>query len=254
MTPLGFDDQDPLESVLTSVGGSAVACGGMPEQETSEYTNEPGLMRAKISRWLTETTRPGPRDLFLWDTELPGFGLKVTPAGNRIYVLQYRIDGRLRRYTIGNDGAPWSVMSARLEATRLLRQVAENRDPAQEKAAARSDLTIIELCDFYLAAGCHGKKASTIATDRGRIERHIKPLLGRRRARTVTSADVERFLRDVTDGKTAADVKTGPHGRAIVTGGRGTALRTVGLLGSIFTFAVKRGIRFDNPVHGVRRG
>ena len=210
-------------------------------------------MRARITRWLAETTRPGPRDIFLWDTDLPGFGLKITPAGNRIYVLQYRIDGRLRRYTIGNDGAPWTVMSARQEATRLLRKIAERRDPAEEKAAAKRDLSMTDLCDLYLAEGCRNKKPSTIATDRGRIERHIKPLLGRRRTRTITRRDIERFMADVADGTTAADIKTGPHGRAIVTGGKGTAVRTVGLLGAIFSFAVKRGIRFDNPVHGINR-
>jgi Arm DNA-binding domain len=210
-------------------------------------------MRARITRWLAETTRPSARDVFLWDTDLPGFGLKITPAGNRIFVLQYRIDGRLRRYTIGNSGSPWSVLSARHEATRLLRQIAERHDPAEEKAAAKRDLSIADLCDLYLSEGCRAKKSTTIATDLGRIERHIKPLLGRRRTRTVSRRDIERFMADVASGTTAADIKTGPHGRAIVTGGKGTAVRTVGLLGAIFSFAVKRGIRFDNPVHGINR-
>jgi hypothetical protein len=144
-------------------------------------------------------------------------------------------------------------MSARQEATRLLRKIADRRDPAEEKAAAKRDLSMTDLCDLYLAEGCRNKKPSTIATDRGRIERHIKPLLGRRRTRTITRRDIERFMADVANGTTAADIKTGPHGRAIVTGGKGTAVRTVGLLGAIFSFAVKRGIRFDNPVHGINR-
>jgi hypothetical protein len=66
-------------------------------------------------------------------------------------------------------------------------------------------------------------------------------------------ADAERFMRDVAAGKTAADVKTGKHGRAIVEGGKGTATRTVELLGGIFTFAVSREMRADNPVRGVKR-
>lgn len=69
----------------------------------------------------------------------------------------------------------------------------------------------------------------------------------------VTRPDIERFIRDVATGKTAADVKTGKFGRAIVEGGKGTATRTVGLLGGIFSFAVARQLRSDNPVRGVKR-
>ena len=54
-------------------------------------------------------------------------------------------------------------------------------------------------------------------------------------------------------GKSAADIKTKKRGRAIVTGGRGTAARTVGLLGGILTYAVNEGYRIDNPARGIVR-
>jgi integrase len=123
-------------------------------------------------------------------------------------------------------------------------------------------MTVAELCDDYLTAADAGslltrrrkvKKASTLYVDRGRIARHIKPRLGRKLVKDVTTADIERFQKDVIEGKTAADVKTGLRGRAIVEGGPGTAARTVGLLGGIFTYAVKIGCRTDNPVRGVVR-
>src|SRR5262249_42957020 len=97
------------------------------------------------------------------------------------------------------------------------------------------------------------KKASTLVTDRGRIQRHIKPLLGRRAVAAITREDIEAFLHDVTIGKTAGKVKTKPRGLAHVRGGRGTASRTVGLLGAIFSYGVRHRIRSDNPVHGVLR-
>ena len=60
-------------------------------------------------------------------------------------------------------------------------------------------------------------------------------------------------MHDVAAGKTAGKTKTRPRGLAHVRGGRGTASRTVGLLGAIFTYAVRRRMRPDNPVHGVVR-
>jgi integrase len=119
-----------------------------------------------------------------------------------------------------------------------------------------------ELCRDYLAKADAGllltrrrktKSASTLYTDRGRIERHIIPLLGHRTVKDLTSADVRAFMRDVIAGKTAADVRTKKHGRARVTGGRGTASRTMGLVGAILNFAVEEGYRPDNPARGIIR-
>jgi integrase len=92
-----------------------------------------------------------------------------------------------------------------------------------------------------------------LAIDRGRIERHFKPLLGTCAVTAITRIDIERFMHAVAEGKSAARVKTKRRGLARVRGGRGTATRAVGLLGAIFTYAVREGLRPDNPVHGVIR-
>src|SRR5262249_44237386 len=92
---------------------------------------------------------------------------------------------------------------------------------------------------------------STLATDRGRIIWHIKPLLGRMPIAALSRFDVERFMHAVAEGKTAGRIKTGSHGLARVKGGKGTATRTVGLLGAILTYAVRQGLRSDNPAHGI---
>jgi integrase len=210
-------------------------------------------MIAKITKRTVDTTGPAYRDTFIWDSVVGGFGLKVTPAGRKIYILQYRHDGRTRRYTIGPHGSPWTPDLARKEALRLMGEVASGADPMESRSAGKKTITMRELCDLYLSEGCATKKPSTLRTDRGRIDRHIVPLLGRKRVRNVKRGDIERFLKDVASGKTAVDVRTGPRGRAIVRGGRGTSSRTLGLLGAIFTFAVSRGFREDNPVRGVKR-
>ena len=210
-------------------------------------------MKAKITKRTVDAAKPGKRDNFIWDTDVKGFGLKVTPAGNKVYILQYRINGRLRRYTIGKHGSPWTPDDARTEAGRLRGMIADKIDPADIRAADKAVMSVAELCDLYLAEGVATKKASTLAMDRSRIDRHIKPLLGRLRVDTVNRTDISRFMQDVAAGKTARDEKIGFRGRSIVKGGKGVATRTVGLLGGVFTFAVDRGLRPDNPVRGVKR-
>jgi len=217
-------------------------------------------IRQRIGLRQVRALKPGDT---IWDASLSGFGARRQKSEAVSYVLYYRTGERRQRwYTIGRHGAPWTPDTARDEARRLLGDVAHKGDPAAEKRAARNAQTVSELCDLYLADAEAGrlvtrrrspKKESTLAADRGRIERHVKPLLGRRAVASVTRGDVEAFMFDVAAGKTAAKVKTKPRGLARVRGGRGTASRTVGLLGAIFTYAVRHRMRSDNPVHGVVR-
>lgn len=188
----------------------------------------------------------------LWDTKIPGFGVRCRTHG-KSYFLKTRVHGQQRWLTIGRHGAPWTVEKARNQAKVLLGEIASGNDPGLEKAQKSDAMTVAQLCDLYLLEGCAHKKPSTVATDKGRIERHIKPLLGRKLIVSVSRRDVEQCMHDIAQGRTAADVKTGKRGRAIVEGGRGTASRTVGLLGGIFSFALERELVEANPVRGVRR-
>jgi integrase len=76
---------------------------------------------------------------------------------------------------------------------------------------------------------------------------------GNRKLSTITRADVERFRNAVEQGKKARDVRTKPHGRAVVRGGSGAASRTLGLLGALFAFAVSREYITKSPARGVKR-
>ena len=194
---------------------------------------------------------------------MPGFGARRQKSEAVSYVLMYRTrEWRQRRYTIGRHGAPWTPDAAREEAKRLLGEVVRGADPAADKREAREAMIVAELCDLYLADAEAGrlltrrrqaKKSSTLEIDKGRIERHIKPLLGRLPVAAVDRAEIERFMHRVAEGKTAGRIKTGRYGLARVTGGKGTATRTVGLLGAIFTYCMRKGVRTDNPVHGIVR-
>jgi hypothetical protein len=204
----------------------------------------------------------------LWDTGsgcVSGFGARRQRGPSVVYFVKYRTKtgGRQRWHKIGRHGAPWTPDTARDEAVRILGNVAAGGDPANERRAARNAQTVAELCDLYLAEAEAGrvltrrkvaKKASTLATDKGRIERHIKPLLGNLAVAAVTRDDIERFMHDVAEGKTATQAKGAKRrGLARVTGGRAAASRVVGFLGAIFTYAQRRHMRQDNPAHGVER-
>jgi integrase len=207
----------------------------------------------RLSLRTVNAAAPGDRDVFLWDEDLKGFGLKITPSGAKIYVAQGRINGRPKRYTIGRHGSPWTPDLARQEAEDILYAMSKGEDPTEAKRKARKDLSVAELVDLYFAEGCGTKKASTIAVETGLAERHVKPRLGKRMLKSLSRADLEKFLADVAAGKTKANVKTKARGRAIVKGGQGTANRTMDLIASMLAFAVTRELRPDNPARGVRK-
>jgi hypothetical protein len=138
----------------------------------------------------------------------------------------------------------------------------EGRRPSGRKARRRA-ANVSELCDLYLADAQAGrlltrrkkaKKPSTLDIDKGRIERHIKPLLGRLKVTAVTTDDIDNFMHDVAEGKTAGNTKSAKkRGLARVRGGQTAATRSVGLLGGIFSYAVQHRMRQDNPVRGIIR-
>ena len=153
-----------------------------------------------------------------WDGELKGFGVRVRPSGAMSFIAFYRTGGRTspaRKVTIGAVGKI-EVEKAREAARKILAGAELGQDHAAEKARGRVEKNVEANCaTLYLAEGCETKKRSTLDVDRGRIARHIKPLLGKKRVSEVTRGDIERFMRDVAAGKTAVDMKTGKFGRAV---------------------------------------
>src|SRR3569623_2429134 len=85
----------------------------------------------KLTNRAVATLSAGAKDESWWDTELRGFGVKGTPRGTKVFIIQYRMGGRgsnVRRFTIGKTGA-WDATKARVEAERLLRLASSGADP-----------------------------------------------------------------------------------------------------------------------------
>jgi integrase len=177
-----------------------------------------------------------------------------------VFVAQVRVGRQTRRLRIGPYG-PFTVDQARTEAQEIIRKASLGNDPQREKREARAAITVGELCDTYMEAARAGlvltrfrvqKRASTVAIDEGRVSRHIKPLIGSTLAQDLTRTDVQRMVDLITQGKTKGIHKTKRYGKAVVTGGGGTAARVASLLGGIYSWGEKRGLVSGlNPVRGV---
>lgn len=212
------------------------------------------MTKPRLTKQVVDALPATGKDYVEWCGKLSGFGCRVRGNGHKTFIVMYRAGGRNavpRKVTIGTYGK-LTVDQARVEASKILAKAQLGEDVAAERAKQRAEMTVSELCDEYMKEGIEHKKPTTIQSDISRIEAHIRPLLGRKRIGAVSRADIERFLRDVAQGKTAREKKTGKRGRSIVKGGRGTATRTVRLLGGIFTYAVRRDYVQANPCRGVQ--
>jgi len=215
---------------------------------------------SKLTKRTVDAIHPDPAgsDIFVWDTgdgAIKGFGVRMKPSGAASYLVQYRTrEGRTRRLVLGRVGV-LTPDEARVQAGDKLKEVSLGGDPSADRHLARDALTVNELADLYLRDGPAekpNKKVSSWAADGSNIERHVKPLLGSKIAKALTQADIAKFQADVAAGKSRADIKTKKRGRAIVEGGRGTAARSLAVLGAMLQFAVGRKLIPANPAKGVR--
>lgn len=200
------------------------------------------------------------RDVFAWDTELRGFGVRAKPSGVKTFLIQYRnIEGRTRRLVLGQYGVLTPEIARHL-ARKKLATVAEGADPSADRHGVRVGMSVKEVCDWYLEQAEAGRllgrnrrpiKASTLKSDRSRIETHIKPLLGARLVSRLTLNDVEGMQADIAAGKSARGRKKGRGG--LSTGGPGVASRAISTLRALLGHAARLGIIGKNPAEGVRQ-
>lgn len=193
-------------------------------------------MKAKITKRSVEGVVPGPAAVLLWDTDVRGFGCKVLPSGQRVYLLQYSHRNRDRRVTIGRHGE-LTPEEARREAQRLRGRIAAGADPAQERATERAAPTLAELADRYLAEHAGPKKKPRSAEEDARnIKNHLLPALGHVRVGDLARADVARLHAAMKSTPVAAN-------------------RTIALLSAMMSLAEEWGLRSEgtNPVRGIKR-
>jgi integrase len=194
----------------------------------------------RITKRVVDGLKPKAKEFAVWDSKLPGFGVRVRPTGAMSYVVVYRAgSGRgapVRRYTIANVGKA-APEAARTRAKVILGAVAHGHDPAGEKATERGTLTISELADRFMSEHVEQKrKPGTAVFYRHLLDKVIKPELGATKADKVTRTQVARLH---------GSLKRTPF----------QANRVLAVIGSMYTFAGRSGIVAEgmNPARRIEQ-
>jgi integrase len=183
-------------------------------------------------------TLPAPArgNTIAYDTEVRGFGCRVTAAGATAFILNYRrrSDGRERRYTIGSFPA-WSVTAAREEAKQLKRTVDAGGDPVGAQQESRAAPTVADLCARFIEEHVTKQARRTQGDYRSIIRNDVLPALGTMKVAAVEFEHVERLHTRISK-------------RAPIR-----ANRMLSMTAKMFALAVKWKLRTDNPCRGVTR-
>jgi Arm DNA-binding domain/Phage integrase, N-terminal SAM-like domain len=151
----------------------------------------------KLTKRAVEAAEIKSSEYFLWDDELPGFGLRVLASGRKGYVVQYRAGRRSRRISLG----PSSVLTceqARNRAITLIAAAKNGEDPAAKRDGDRAAITVAELAErFDREHVALRLKESTAKGYRRMVERVILPALGRHRVNEVARADIAKLHHDM---------------------------------------------------------
>jgi integrase len=194
-------------------------------------------MRRKLTNSeIKKLSPPEERDMFVWDTEEKGFGLRVTPTGKMTFVVQYRLRGNRRTYrlTIGPYGR-WTPTEAREEARRILRE----RDRGQDPLAARwrQSQTVTVVMNAFIEKHHRDKKDNrSIEQVRRALQRYVVPAWDDRPFAEIERRDINKLLDQLM-----------ARGTPIMANRLHANLRT------LFRWAVKQDIIANDPMVGVDR-
>ncbi|MBD9431121.1 integrase arm-type DNA-binding domain-containing protein [Achromobacter sp. ACM03] len=154
------------------------------------------MAKIKLTKSAVDAAQAQAQAVELRDTLVPGFLCKVTPAGRKVFMLQYRTNaGERRKPALGQYGE-LTVEQARSLAQEWLAQVRRGGDPAADKAAARKAPTVSELCKKFMED--YSKLRNKPSTQRGylgNINRNIIPMLGRIKVQDVKRADIAAMMK-----------------------------------------------------------
>jgi len=151
----------------------------------------------KLTKRIVESIEPNiKKPMFLWDSALSGFGIKVLSSGKRRYVVQYRVgsgrSAKQRWLTIGTHGI-LTCEQARNDARQILAAVARGEDPQGRKISKREAPTMKNLWERFSREQLPQKKPSTAHEYEMQWNNHLKSAFGRKKVTELKLDDVETF-------------------------------------------------------------
>lgn len=216
----------------------------------------------RLTKRAVDAAKPEAAKYILWDRDLPSFGLRVMPSGVKSFILRYRVGkGRTakgRSVTIGKVGE-MTCEAARRLAKDFKAEARLGLDPEEERRPEVKGMTFADLLEQWRVHAAHInrrtgaiRRADNVKLDVDRLTIHALPILGKHEIAELKRSDIN-FLRDeISRGATSVKKKTKPRGVRNVTGGAGTAARTVAVLSSVFSYAIDEELIEINPCRGVK--
>lgn len=194
----------------------------------------------KLTKRTVDAQKPAAAERIVWDEELVGYGLRISPTGVKTYFIQYRDlpgrSGRTRRLKLGRHGELTPEKARRLAEDKLA-EVRHGGNPSVERKRALKAPTVAELADRYMEEHARPKKKpSSVKSDERLLRLHILPVFGRERVADLTREQVGTFHHSLRDRPIQAN-------------------RALALLSKMMNLAEKWGLRpgGSNPCRHVER-
>lgn len=206
---------------------------------------------------------PANGDKIIMDSDLPGFGVRVTSGGAKTFFVRYRVmggrDAQQRRFKIGAHPVMTPEV-ARKAAKQVLAEAQLGRDPAFALSASRNSITVKQLIEEWAdgpgqrTRKGRPKSAYAFKQDKARLRNHVVPIIGRVKLCDLTRSHITKVRDGVASAKTATERKqTKPRGFSQVRGGEGVATRVIAGLSTVLGYAVEQGYLDRNPALGVHK-
>lgn len=190
----------------------------------------------KLTKRAIDALEPDLKDRIVFDELIPGFGLRISPAGRKTFLVQYRRGGRTRRVKIGGAGQV-AADEARKIAKRLLGEIASGQNPAETIRLERIAPTVNALCDRFMDEHVRQRLKPTTQREYQRcVDLFIRPAFGAHKIADIARPDVARLHHYLRDRPYQAN-------------------RVLGVLSKLFNIAEVWGLRPDgsNPTRHVQK-